>query len=109
MSNEVVVNSVSHRKDESQPDLVIVRTYSAGVHVGELESCDGKIVKLRNAKRIWRWWKAWTLNEVATTGVCRTEKTRISCAVDEITLTEAIEIIKVTEKAAETFESVWND
>ena len=34
---------------------VIVRTYSAGVFAGELESKNGQEVVLRNARRIWYW------------------------------------------------------
>lgn len=34
---------------------VIVRTYSAGVHVGELVSHKGTEVTLKNARRIWKW------------------------------------------------------
>jgi hypothetical protein len=34
---------------------VIVRTYSAGVFAGQLESRNGREVILRNARRIWYW------------------------------------------------------
>lgn len=73
---------------------VIVRTYSAGVHIGHLEKRAGKELTLTNARRIWYWKGAFTLNAVAVFGVDRKES-RISVAVPEITLTEAIEIIPV--------------
>ena len=76
---------------------VIVRTYSAGVHVGELVSHKGTEVTLKNARRIWKWAGAFTLNAVAVTGVDRTQS-RISCAVPKIILTQAIEIIPVSDK-----------
>ena len=47
---------------------VIVRTYSAGVHFGELVSREGKEVVLQNAKRIWSWKGANTLHEIAVRG-----------------------------------------
>ncbi|MCF0222004.1 MAG: hypothetical protein HUK19_06895, partial [Fibrobacter sp.] len=75
---------------------VIVRTYSAGVHIGTLKERNGMEVTLTNARRLWRWEGAFTLNAVATNGVDRTES-RISCSVPEITLTQAIEIIPVSE------------
>lgn len=34
---------------------VVVRTYSAGVHVGTLSEREGKEVMLVDARRIWRW------------------------------------------------------
>jgi len=34
---------------------VVVRTYSAGVHVGVLQAASGKEVRLSEARRIWSW------------------------------------------------------
>jgi hypothetical protein len=73
---------------------VIVRTYSAGVHVGTIKERDGKEVTLINARRIWQWQGAFTLNAVAMSGVKRSSS-RISASVPTITLLEAIEIIPV--------------
>lgn len=77
---------------------VVVRTYSAGVHVGDLVSRKGKEVTLRNARRIWRWQGANTLNEIALHGVGA--GSRVAEAVPSIVLTEAIEIIVASKKAA---------
>lgn len=82
---------------------VIVRTYSAGVHYGELVSRDGKEVTLRNARRIWRWFGANTLHEVSLRGVGPGSK--ISERVDEITLTEAIEVIACAPAAVTSLEA----
>jgi hypothetical protein len=79
------------KSKRTKRQYVVVRTYSAGVHVGEMVSRKGKEVVLANAKRIWRWFGANTLNEIALRGVLPTSK--ISDAVESITLTEAIEII----------------
>lgn len=73
---------------------VIIRTYSAGVHVGTIVSREGKEVVLSNARRIWYWKGAFTLNAIATSGLDR-KNSRISVSVPEILLTEAIEIIPV--------------
>ena len=44
---------------------VIVRTYSAGVFAGDLESRNGQEVVLTNARRIWYWkGAAWYQKEV---------------------------------------------
>jgi len=77
---------------------VIVRTYSAGVHFGTLSSRDGKKVVLTDARRIWHWEGAFTLSAVAKEGVKKTSK--LSVAVPQILLTEAIEIIPCSEVAA---------
>ena len=77
---------------------VVVRTYSAGVHVGELVSREGREVVLANASRVWRWRGANTLHEIALRGV-DTSYSRISEQVPEITLTEAIEILPCSAEA----------
>lgn len=87
----------------SKKQYVVVRTYSAGVHVGTLERRDGKEAVLTNARRIWRWFGANTLHEVATNGVASNSK--VSVAVPTITLTEAIEIIPCSDKARACLES----
>lgn len=74
---------------------VIVRTYSAGVHFGELVSRKGKEVVLTAARRLWKWEGALSLSDVAANGI---SGGKVSAAVCEITLTEAIEIIAVAPK-----------
>lgn len=76
---------------------VLVRTFSAGVHVGILANMDGKVVRLLNTRRIWYWTGAFTLNELSQNG-CK-EGSKISVAISENILTEAIEVMPMTEKA----------
>jgi hypothetical protein len=85
---------------------VLVRTYSAGVHVGILKSRNGKEVTLTNARRIWYWEGAATLSQLAMDGTSKPENCKFPCAVNEILLTEAIEIIPITDKARESIASV---
>lgn len=75
-------------------DFVLIRTYSAGVHFGTLESKNGKEVCLSNARRLWSWQGALSLSEIAMKGI-DIKNSKISVPVDEIELTEAIEVIKV--------------
>jgi hypothetical protein len=83
---------------------VIVRTYSAGVHFGTLQSREGKEVILSNARRIWHWVGAFTLSAVAMKGIAQDSK--ISVAVPEILLTEAIEIIPCSQEASSVLRSL---
>ena len=88
----------------SRRKLVLIRTYSAGVHFGELVWRKGKELELANARRIWRWKGANTLNEIATVGVgsaAETNYTRVSEPVASVILTEAIEILAMTPDAFE--------
>lgn len=78
---------------------VVIRTYSAGVHIGELKSRKGKEVVLLNARRIWSWQGAKTLNEIAVNGVG--SGSRVSTIAPMVELTEVIEVIHCT-KAGES-------
>ena len=80
-------------------DFVIVRTYSAGVHYGTLAERSGKEVALKDARRLWSWSGGrLSLSDIAVHGVV---SARISAVVSEIVLTEAIELIAVTEEGRE--------
>jgi hypothetical protein len=78
--------------------ICIIRTFSAGVHIGTVKSIDDKAVVLNNATRIWSWNEANTLSELSQKGGGKA--TRISEPVPEILLTEAIEIIPCAPKAS---------
>lgn len=91
--------------EEMQPAIeddmrfCIIRTYSAGVHIGYLAEQNGKEVKLLDSRRLWKWAGAFTLSEMSRVGVTKPEECRFSCVIPEITLTEAIEIIPCSEAA----------
>ena len=80
----------------------VIRTYSAGVHVGIVEQTEGMEVLLKDSQRIWCWEGAFTLSAVAIDGV--KDGSRISRKVPEIYLTEAIEFIPTTQEARDSYE-----
>ncbi|CAB4133938.1 hypothetical protein UFOVP265_25 [uncultured Caudovirales phage] len=85
---------------------VIVRTYSAGVFAGELESRHGREVVMRNARRIRTWSGAASLSQLAMEGTSDPGNCKFPCEVDRVELLEAIEILDVTEKAKESIKNV---
>lgn len=91
------------KKKTEQRKYVVVRTYSAGVHVGELVSRNGCEVVLANTRRIFRWKGANTLTEIANHGVG--PGSQVSEATGEILLLEAIEIITCTENGRANLEA----
>lgn len=90
----------------TQYPYVMVRTYSAGVFTGYLKNKTGKEVTLQNARRIWYWAGAASLSELAQRGTSKPEECKFPCEVDSVTLTEAIEILSVTEQAKASIASV---
>lgn len=85
---------------------VIVRTYSAGVFYGTLVSREGKESLLKNARRLWYWKGAASLSQLAQSGTASPNECKFPEPVDEILLTETIEILNVSEQAQKSIEGV---
>lgn len=85
---------------------VIVRTRNAGVHHGYLVEVEDNMVKLTDARRIWRWRGAYTLNEVCTEGIEPASRghSRVASPVSFIYLNEWSEILPCTDKATKSIE-----
>lgn len=84
----------------------IVRTYSAGVFAGYVESRNGQEVVLRNVRRIWYWDGAASLSQLANEGVNKPENCKFAMIVDKIEVLQAIEILDCTAKAKKVIEGV---
>lgn len=87
-------------------EYCMVRTYSAGVFAGYIESRKGKEVVLRNARRIWKWAGAMELCQLSTEGTKDPSNCKFPAPVDKVILTEAIEIIPITENARKNIQEV---
>lgn len=81
----------------------LVRTYSAGVHIGDvvwINPDNAMEVKLEKALRLWKWeGGGLSLSAVANNGIKGGRLNRTG----EIMLTNAIEYIPTTEMAEETY------
>lgn len=84
----------------------IVRTYSAGIFAGYVKSRNGKEVEMLNARRLWQWYGASSLSQMAMEGTKQPKKCKFPCEVANIILTEAIEIIECTEVAKKSIAEV---
>jgi len=81
----------------------LIRTYSAGVHIGDVVWVNPKNameVKLENSLRLWKWeGGGLSLSAVAINGVV---KARLN-ETGNVFLTNAIEYIETTQEAEETY------
>jgi len=84
----------------------IVRTYSAGVFFGEVESRNGQEVVMRNARRLWYWDGAASLSQLAQEGTVKPENCKFPVAVDRVKLLNAIEILDTTPAARASIDGV---
>ena len=84
----------------------IVRTYSAGVFAGIIESLQGKEAIVTDARRLWYWSGAASLSQLAIDGVTRPDQCKFPEAVYQVYLSEVIEVIPCTEKAIDSIGGV---
>lgn len=111
---KITINGVEYVPVTATQDgmkYVIVRTYSAGVFAGYLESKNGKEVVLRRARRLWYWAGAASLSQLAMEGVKKPGECKFPTEVDRVELTEVIEILDCTEKAKMSIANVkvWEE
>lgn len=118
---EVQINGVDYiRKDSLKSDnlapsidglkAVLIRSYAAGVHMGYLKSSEytlsGKVVTLVNTQRIFTWYGACSLSQVALEGVKEPSKCQFSVEIPENEIVNVIETIPLTETAFKNLKSV---
>ena len=111
--NEIEINGEVYVKKSSLlestsvlSDYCIVRTYSAGVFAGYIESRSNREVVLRNARRLWYWDGANSLSELAMHGTAKPENCKFPCTVERVVLLETIEILNVSNAAKKSIEGV---
>ena len=81
----------------------IVRTYASGVFMAEIVKQDGRMVELKNSRRLWSWKAAdgISLSAVAVDGV-DPKASKFPQSVSEQTILDALEIIPASQKCIET-------
>ena len=99
-------SKVEHLKSEYIGKICMVRTYSAGVFYGELVAKAGKEVRIKNARRVWCWYGAASLSELAMKGTSKPTDCKFPAIVESVELVEAIEIIPMTQEAIDSLNGV---
>ena len=84
----------------------LIRTYSAGVHIGDVTYVDGCEAKLENSLRLWKWEDGGlSLSAVANNGIVKGRLNKTG----EVYLTNVIEFIPTTEIADKTYAKFIED
>lgn len=117
--NELEINGVTYiRKDAVKNEVinadglkaVIIRSYASGVHYGYLkeyeDTLSGRVVKLVNTRRVWSWYGASSLSQMALEGVKNPDKCKFSVEIPENEIVNVIEIIPISENALKILNSV---
>ena len=103
--DDPTIGNANHSPGLKNPYIgkrVIVRTYSAGVHIGTLVEANGRECLLgEDSLRLWKWeGGGLSLSAVASDGI---KGGRLNRTISPF-LTEAIEYLPVTEKAWNSYE-----
>lgn len=101
-------------KSEAEPTFTahtgkrcIVRTYASGVFFGEVVAQSGRMVEIKDARRLWSWKasESISLSAVAVHGVSGSSN-KFAPAVPTMTVLDALEIIPASDKAAASIDAV---
>lgn len=85
---------------------VIIRGNRSGVFFGTLNQIEGQNVELLNCRRIWYWSGANSISQLAVDGTNNPNNCKFTVSVEQIAITDVIEVIPCTEKAIESIEAV---
>ena len=85
---------------------VIVRTNRAGVFFGTLEEVESNNAKLLNVRKLWYWDGACAVEELAVNGTIKPKECKFTLVVDEMIVSDYIQIIPCSEKAIKSLEGV---
>ena len=88
----------------------IVRANGAGVFFGEIDEVNGQTVEMRNARKLWSWEGANAVEELAVHGTTRAADCRFTVFVEEMTIFNAVQILKCTKEAVKSINevAVWS-
>lgn len=96
------------RKGEIKMDnrYYIVRGNRSGVFFGRIVERSGQETAMSDVRKLWYWDGATTVNQLAKDGTKKPENCKFTASVDELTITDAIEIIPCTPEATENIKAV---
>jgi hypothetical protein len=113
MNEEITINGITYiPKNTSKEGLnaVLIRSVNAGVHFGYLKSekfeSGKKIVTLVKTIRIWCWYGANSLSQIALEGVKEPENCKFSVELPENEICDVIETLPLSTNAVTNLYSV---
>jgi len=85
----------------------IVRANRAGVFYGEIAELDmPSSVTMRNVRKIYEWYGACAVEEIANIGTTRPSDCKITVTVAEMEIAEPIQVIEATDEAVRVLDGV---
>ena len=84
----------------------LVRCDRSGVFFGTVEAIEDRMARISKVRNIWYWKGAASLMQLATDGVKYPKDCKFTVTVDEIIVTDCIQVIPCTDAAIANIESV---
>lgn len=84
----------------------LFRCDRSGVFYGEKVEIQGQRAKIRNARKIYSWYGANCLEQLAVDGTARPNDCKFTVVVDEIEVYDLIQVLPCTEKAITSIDGV---
>ena len=84
----------------------IVRCHGSGVFFGQVLERNGQEVTLGNLRKLWYWDGACAVEQLARDGVSLPRNCKFTVTVEEMTITDAIQIIPCTDAAQKSISGV---
>lgn len=85
---------------------VIVRANGAGVFFGELKEKNGNEVTMCNVIKLYYWDGAAAVEQLAVDGTSKPNNCKFTVSVEEMTITNVLQIISCTKKSIKSLSSV---
>lgn len=85
---------------------VIVRANGAGVFFGELKEKNGNEVTMTNVRKLFYWDGAAAVEQLSVDGTSKPDNCKFTVFIEEMTITNVLQIIPCTDKAIESLTNV---
>ena len=93
--------NINHKEEINMENkYYIIRGDRSGVFFGQIAGRNGQEVKLRNVRKLWYWDGACSVEQLAVDGVVKPRDCKFTVVVPEIVVTDAIQILPCSDKAA---------
>lgn len=93
--------NINHKEEINMENkYCIIRGDRSGVFFGQIAGRNGQEVELRNARKLWYWDGACSVEQLAVDGVAKPHDCKFTVVVPEIVVTDAIQILLCSDKAA---------
>ncbi len=98
-----------NKEINSKEKWYVIRGDRSGAFFGQIKErnpSDAKNIVFKNIRRLWYWDGAASISQIAESGVSKPKNCKFTVIVDELELTDVIELITCTSEAVKNIQEV---